>query len=74
MPPVTSPSPSMPSPGAPPPMLNPAPAAAPGRDLRALVALAVIATADAVRDSDPAAADALLRAASTVGAHAPGSV
>lgn len=55
-------------------MLNPAPAAAPGRDLRALVALAVIATADAVRDSDPAAADALLRAASTVGAHAPGSV
>lgn len=63
----------MPSPA---PQTPPSPGHAhgPARDLRAIVALAVIATADTVRDSDPAAAEALLRAASTVGAHAPGSV
>lgn len=72
MPHVTSPSLSAPSPA--PTNPPPAPAAAPGRDLRALVCAAVLATADTVRDSDPAAAEALLRAASTVGAHAPGSV
>lgn len=56
----------MPSPAPLTPQTTPR-ADAPARDLRALVAAAVIATADAVRAVDPDAAEALLRAVS--GAH-----